>query len=60
MQYTANTTCRLPDRRAAAQRKLEKAHEWWYKPLTGRAQIAVPAIAGTAMFALLFAVYMIA
>lgn len=60
MQYTANTTCRLPDRRTAFQRKLEKAAEWYVRPMSGRTAIAVPAIAGTLMFALLFAVYMIA
>lgn len=60
MQYTANTTCRLPDRRIAVQRKLERAGEWSRKPLTGIAQIAVPAAFGTVLFSLLFAVYMIA
>ena len=60
MQYTANTTCRLPNRRAELQRKLERAGEWSRKPMTGRAAIAVPAAAGAITFALLFAVYMIA
>ena len=60
MQYTANTTCRPYDRRANFQRKLERAADWSRRPMTGKASIAVPAIAGTLMFALLFAVYMIA
>lgn len=57
MQYTANTTRRLPDR-AVIQRKLEKADEWSRKPMTARAECAVAAAAGSLMFLLLFAAYM--
>jgi len=60
MMYTANTTRGLYDRRTEVQRKLEKASDWFYKPMTKRAQIFVPAITGAVMFVLLFTVYMIA
>ena len=60
MQYTANTTCRLYDRRAETQRKLEKLAEWSNKPMTGAVAFFVPAVVGAVMFALLFAVYMAA
>jgi len=60
MMYTANTTRGLYDRRTEIQRKLEKASDWYNKPMTKRAQIFVPAVTGFFTAALLFAVYMIA
>lgn len=60
MMYTANTTCGQRDRRSDLQRKLEKVEDWSRRPMTGRAQIAVPAIVGFLMTALFFTVYMVA
>lgn len=60
MQYTANTTCRLRDRRSEFQRKLTKAADWSGKPMTARAECATAAVAGTLMFALFLAIYLTA
>ena len=57
MQYTANTTCSY-DRRAIIQHELEKASEWSRKPMTGRAQCVAAAIAGSFMFIVFVAAYM--
>lgn len=59
MQYTANTTRNVRDPYAVQQR-LDKLSEWSRKPMTGRAECAVAAVAGSVMFVVFFAIYMIA
>lgn len=59
MQYTVNTTRRYSDK-CTMRERFEKAAEWSRKPMTPRAEIAVPVIVGSATFLLFVIVAAIA